>query len=493
MPATLIITVIAALLVREYVIFLACPRSADAASARGDKDAARGMLEDVLRKPSLFGSALRRHVHHRLSWLYLNERRIPEAVEQSRLALLGRLNPAIEALYLMRLADCLEANGDLDAAVGERARVAPLLNSTRENAAQLIALGSSLRSQGRYTDAIPVYERALAKTPESLTMPRAHIMASLALACWEAGRINETLRWSEGVLALNPDITHRTTVLSISGLALGNLGRLDEAEERHRMAYEASSAVGNTDQAARHLAMVGAMHRRQGRLVEAIETCERAASMSLASRRAARFTEYETFLSWGRFSDAREMLEQGLKAQGFAIVGKERRIQAVSELAQALLEVEEGRADQAIVCLDAARDELADDEKTAISYHSMRAWVEALLGRVDMSGESARRATALSARIPDSRNSLLTYHRNLGCASLAAGRIDSARHHWQTYLSLLPDPVDAPKAHYYLGQCFDEEGNRSGAREEWQAAVDSGLDTLYVSLARERLRTQVSP
>ncbi len=417
------------LFLREIWFFSVLMSIGNHAAARGNRRGAIRIYERICAAPSLKGDSAQREAHYNLAWHYLHDKRTSEAIERGRLALRGKLNPAIEALYRMRLADCLEAQGDPSSAVEERRRASELVNTTKEGPAQLIALGASLKKQGRYSEAIPVYERALAKTPESFTMPRTHVMVNLALACWEAGRMNETLRWADAALALNPDLTHRTTALSMSGMALGSLGRLDEAEERHRLAYEASTAAGNADASARHLATPGEMQRRKGRMVEAIETCERAASMSIASRRTARFCEFETFLGWGRFSEAREMLEKGRGAEGFAVPAAERRIQAISSTALALLEIDEGHADRALACLDEARQELEKDEKAAVSYFSMRAWAEALLGLKGESLESARHATGLAAQIPDSRNSLLIYNRNLGCAALAVGDPNAARAH----------------------------------------------------------------
>jgi len=435
---------------------------------------------------------MQRAAHHNLAWHYLHQNKHEEAIAHCRKSLQGKLKPPIEALYRMRLADCLEASGDIEGARIEKQRSEELVKSSPESLSQLMALGASLKKQGRYVEAIPVFERALARTPESLTMPRAHIMANLTIACWEASQISDTLRWADAALALNPGLTHRMACLSMSGLALGNLGRLDEAEERHRLAYEAAEAAGNKDQAARHLAMVGETHRRRGKLVEAIETCERAASMSIANRRTARYCEYEAFMSWGRFSEAREMLEQGRKSQGFAVPASERRIQAVARLTLGNLEMEEGNREAALVCVEDAREELENDEKMCVSYHSFRAWVEAAMGLSAESLESARRAQELSVRISGSRGSLLTYRRNLGCAALMAGDVSTARAHWQAYLDLKPDPVDAPKAHYYLGECCKADGDEDGARHEWQAAVDSGLETLYVNRAKVRLAEPIS-
>jgi len=486
-PAIIVVLLVMLALAREQWLFHQRPKESDEARARGDRARARTILEDILSKPALFGARSRSSVHARLAWSYLEDGRPHDAAEQARRSLDSRLHPAIESLHRLRLADCLEACGETAEADRERARAAQLAANGPENAARLLAQGKTLRKAGRHADAIPVYERAIALTDQSLPSVRAHLMVTLALSCWEAGRINQALRWAEQALALGPDLIHRTSAYSVSALALGSLGRLDEAEERWQLAYDVAEQAGNTIAAARYLASLAEVQRRRGRLLEAFQSCDRAAGMSLESRRAAKFAAFECYLTWGRLADAREMLEQGARAQGFAIPASEIRIQALTTMNRGLLAAEEGRFEEALSRIEESRPVLETDEKLGMTWHVMRAWIEAERGNRADSEASAQAATTLSIRMPDDRAAMLRYHTYLGRAALAAGEVESALHHFESAMKLRPDPVEVPRAHYFLGECRRALGDVDGALTEWQAAVDSGLDTRYVSLAKARL------
>jgi tetratricopeptide (TPR) repeat protein len=477
-----------AILAREWWLFNFLPAVSDSARARGDRARARRILEAVLRHRALLGGSSRAGIHYRLAWSYLEEGRAQEAAEQARKSIAQRTSLALESLYRSRLADCLEACGDMAGAAVERERSRQTADAGPASAAQLMARGKALRKDGRYAESIPVYERAIELAANMAPDARAHLMVSLALSCWEAGRIHQALSWAEQALALQPNLTHRIAALSTSALALGNLGRLDDAEERWNLAFIAAAEAGNTAQAARFLATSAEIQRRRGKLVEAIATCERAAGMSLDARRPARFVQFECLLTWGRFAEARQVLEQGANARGFAVPASERRTQALTALNAALLTAEEERPGEALAQVDVVRDVLQNDEKVGVTYHAIRTWLEALLGLRAESESSARSALACAARMPDDRSAQLRCHTYLGRAALAVGEAESARLHFESCINLGPDPAEVPRARYFLGECRRAAGDLAGARAEWQAAVDTGLETRYVALARRRLQ-----
>ncbi len=489
MPVLPIVAVIfiAAAAGREYWLFRYLLRKADRLRAEGDRAAAGRTLEGILAASSFFPSRSRAMVHERLAWHYLEEGRPQDAAEQARKAIAARLPAPLESIGRMRLADCLEACGDVAGAAAERERAMRLAESGPEDAAQLMARGKALRKEGRYAESIPVYLRAIALAQGMAPAVRSYLMISLALSCWEAGRTQDALSWADQTLSLNPDLPIRTSTLSVSALALGNLGRLDEAEERWSLALTEANKAGNAALVARFTANLAEVQRRRGRLEEALEASERAAAMSAESRRIACFAAYECLLAWGRFAEAREKLEEAARAPGQAVPASERRIQALTTINRGLLAAEEGRPQEALTYLDQVRDVLATDEKVAINYHTMRAWVEALLGRRAEAEVAARVAGSFLSGRPEDRAALLRYHSYLGRAALELGETEAARQHFEACLRLGPDPVGVPAAHYFLGECCRAAGDPAGAAAWWQAAVDSGLHTRYVQLARDRL------
>lgn len=488
MPLSAIIFVILlAAAAREYWLFHRLSAESDAALARGDRAKARDILEKLLSRPAFLGGRSRSLVHHRLAWIYLQEGRPQEAVEQALKSLETRLHPSLESINRMRLADCLEAAGSMERAAIERGCAKRLAEAGPENVPQLLAQGKSLRREGRYAESIPVYERAIALAGGMKRGIRAHLMVSLALSCQETGAMNQALSWADQALQLGPDHLHLTSAYSVSALALSSLGRLDEAAKRWNLALSAASRVNNTTQMARFLSTLAAVQRRRGKLAEAIEASERAAALSLQARRIARFVQFECYLTSGRFSDAREMLERGASAPGQTIPGSERRIQASITVSRALLEAEEGHPETALTHLDQARALLENDEKLGIRYHAMRAWIEAKLGLRDESENSAKSAEAYALKRQDDRGALLRYHTLIGRARLELGDVEAARRHFESCMNLGPDPVDLPRTHYFSGECCYASGDTPGARLEWQWAVDTGLDTRYVNLARGRL------
>jgi len=483
----IVLAVLVVAAVREYWLFRFLPARADKMRSRGDRETARLLLEKVAGSPALFAVWPRAMVHYRLAWAYLEQRRPQDALAEARRSVAIALPPALESICRTRLADCLEACGDVQAADEERERAKRLAESRSDTAAQLMARGKTLRKEGRFAESIPIYERAISLSQGMAVSVRTHLMVSLALSCWEAGRINEALRTADQALGLQPDPSHRTSALSVSALALGNLGRLDEAEDRWAQALTAATESGNRALAARYIALLAEVQRRRGKLAEALETCDRAATIGKESRRTACYVAFETLLTWGRLEEARAKLEDGASAAGFTVPRSEKRMQATTELNRGLLAAESGELEEALARLDSVENTLARDEKIATTYHAIRAWILAALGRRSESEDSARAAAAFASRTSDDRALLLRYHTYLGRAAVELGDAAAGREHFEACMNLAPDPAEVPRAHYFLGECCRILGDHAGATARWRAAVDTGLDTRFVQLARVRL------
>ena len=86
---------------------------------------------------------------------------------------------------------------------------------------QFFKTGNDLFHQGKYTDAITYYDKAL-----ELNSTDANVLYNKALALENLGRVNEAITYYDKVLAINPNHTYS---LNNKGLALDGLGKHDEA------------------------------------------------------------------------------------------------------------------------------------------------------------------------------------------------------------------------------------------------------------------------
>ena len=86
---------------------------------------------------------------------------------------------------------------------------------------QFFKTGNDLFHQGKYTDAITYYDKAL-----ELNSTDTIVLYNKALALENLGRVNEAITYYDKVLAINPNDTYS---LNNKGLALDGLGKHDEA------------------------------------------------------------------------------------------------------------------------------------------------------------------------------------------------------------------------------------------------------------------------
>jgi Flp pilus assembly protein TadD len=115
---------------------------------------------------------------------------------------------------------------------------------------------SELLSKGRYTEAIPVWRKALELDPED-----AKTHNSLGVALARTGNVQEAVRHYQRAIALSPDYPDPHNNI---GTVLAGEGRLDQAIAHFRRAVEIAP-----DYAEAHTNL-GAMLAQQGRLAEAL-------------------------------------------------------------------------------------------------------------------------------------------------------------------------------------------------------------------------------
>jgi tetratricopeptide (TPR) repeat protein len=485
-----------ALLLREMWVFAVLPTVAQMERSRGDLRAAIRILERVLRSPSLLGDRMRTAPRYRLAWFYLENRQPEQAIEMCRLCLKRRLRPAAESNIRRQLADSLEAAGRPEEAAQERQQAAERLQESPRDIRFYISLGHSLVAEHRYAEAVQAYEQALAhlaperRSPSKrsvASLQRGRLLLRLALALWESGRPDAALARAQQTLETTDDLPTSMAAHSAAALACSDLGDLEEAERHYDQSISLALRLHNVERAATYLATLGSVQRRRGMLVQAVETCQKAAQMSLQARRTARLAEFECMLYWGKFEDARRMLDQAAKAHPLPTPSDERRSQAIIQLGRSWLEAECGNPQKAMECLREAMRTLGQEEKLGLACLCTEAWILACLGRHEEARQRLAEAQEKARSFPDSRATQADCWSLLGRAAYELGDDALCLQLWERFLQLRPDPVDVPRAQLYIGQCRARLGDNEAARAAFQAAKDTGLQTYHTHKAQERL------
>lgn len=478
--------VLAAVLLLELRTHLWLPALAQVLRARGERERARALLEEVVRAPSFFRVGSKPDARFQLAWLEMEQGQFSEAVEQCRAILDLPVRAGFAALVRYRLADCLEALGRAEEAARERTEAASNLKHAPADAGVHLARAREWVRKGRPAEACREYEAALARLPRWNTQGRAEVLVWLALAHQQAGEPEAASRRAEEAVALKPGTELLMTAHSVAGIGYSTHGRLDEAEGHRQLAFDLAVESGNEDRAATYLASLAGTQRSRGKLVEAMQSADRAASMSLKARRHARLVEAECLLSMGRLDPARTCLEQARAARPHAQPQEERRSQATLALAQAALELEAGDPEQALARLREAA-EIRDDPRLALWHDCVTAPVLASLGRAE---EARALIAGIEARAAQYGSDPTTQERcwaGIGRARLLLDDPAGSRSVWLRYLATPPPPVDRPTGYYYMGECERLLGNEEAAHQAYRSGGNLGIETHYARRCRARL------
>lgn len=490
--AVLVVITLVFLAHRWY--FLVLPQRAIRKYRRANPEHLARYLERVVATPSLLGPAQKLVARGALVGIYLPQGRHAEAAAHCRanLASLARARrvadfPALEADIRRRLADCLEALGQMDEALAERRRAEDCVDRAPSDPLRHLTQGTLLERENRYAEACAAFEQALAATPESNRPVRIECMVHLVLACFDAGRPVESLDWAEQAIALGAEGRFLRVAHRMAGVACGNLGRLEEAEDHDLRAYDVASAMDDTSEMGQILGSLANIQLKRGKLVEAHEACLRAAAMDPKAVRMAIAVQSQILREWGRFEDALERLGRHDDAPNLVIPALERRIRAAVALDRSRIEAECGRADDAWVHIQEAVSELGNDAKLGLQCDAAASWIFAARGLAD---DSRRVADQAKARLADFERDPSTCRGvlyDLGMAAWTRGDHETGEELWSRYLDLRPDPVYRPTALYFRGECRRLQGNTPGAKADFREAVAMEIDTHYARLARRRL------
>jgi tetratricopeptide (TPR) repeat protein len=491
------LVVIVVIVIAHRLYFVVLPQRAIRKYHRSDPERLRRYLERVVATPSLLGSVQKLAVRGALVGIYLPQGRHAEAAEHCRAELASLMSvtnrrrgadfPALEADIRRRLADCLDALGQTDEAEEERRRAEACVDRAPDDPLRHLTRGTLLEREHRYAEACDAFEKALSFTPASNRPVRIECMVHLLLACFNAGRPVECLRWANEAIAEGADGRHLRAAHRMAGVACGNLGRLEDSEEHCRLAYDVAAAEGATAEMAEILASLADIQRKRGKLVEANQACVKAAAVDLKALRMSLAVQSQILREWGRFDEALVMLRRHDEAGGVVIPALRRRLRAACALDMSRIEAECGRGEDARVHIEEALSVLGNDAKLGLKCDAASSWVLAARGLAD---DSRQVADHVEDRLPDFEHDPSTCRAalyDLGMAACARGDHEAGDDCWTRYLGLHPDPVYQPTALYFRGECRRLQGKTSDAKADFRAAVAMHFNTHYTGLARRRL------
>ncbi len=474
--------------------FVTLPQRAVKKCKPTEKEKLLPYLERVAATPCLLGPSMKLPVHGMLSRIYLSLGRHAEAVEHCR-AILSVLShypektlfAALEASTRRRLADSLEALGQLDKAAEEFRLAQEGVDEASSDTLRHLTEGKLLKRQNRHEEAYEAFLTALDFTEPDDTPVRVECMINLTLAAHEAGRLADCLAWAEQAIAAGATGRLLLSAHRMAGVACGNMVRLEESEGHFRQAYDLAAAEDNTPAMAQNLASLSNCLFEQGRLVEANETALKAAALDPKAARVSLSVQAQVLSIRGRYEEALAVYGRKRECEPLVIPASQRRIQAVSALDIARVEAKCGRLDAAWRRLEEARPVLCEDAKLGLKCESASCWLLAARGLTEESQRLAARVEARIAAFQEDPGTCRGAIYNLGMAACTRGDHDAGVNYWSCYLELSPHPVYQPTAFYYRGECLSQLGRLAEARDNYQAAVAMNIDTHDARLARRRL------
>ncbi len=476
----------------DHLYFVWLPQRAIKKYQDADPERLRRYLERVVATPTPF-PASKLVARSMLITIHINKGEHAKAAAccQVNLAVLTQAKPRrlfhlAEADTRRRFADCLEALGRPDEADSERREAEACVARAPRNPVQWLLRGKTLERENRYDEATREFEQALKMTPESDRQGRIQCLVHLVLSCHNAGRPADSLDWAEQTIALGATGMFLRTAHRMASIALGNLGRLDEAEEHCQKAHDLAMADGNVGARAEILGSLADIQRKRGRLAEAYQSAEEAAKVDPQATRIAYAVQLSVLREWGRFDEALLMMERHDSSKKVVIPALERRLMAASNLDRSRIEAESGKADDAWIHIQEAVAVLGNDPKLGLKCDGAAAWIFAARGLAE---DSRRVADQVKERLADFEQDPSTQRGalyDLGMAACVRGDHDEGIDCWTRYLGLKPDPVHRPTAFYFRGECRRQLGDRTGAKADYDAAIGLEIDSHYARLARSR-------
>jgi tetratricopeptide (TPR) repeat protein len=426
----------------------------------------------------------------RLMELYKVRRRYEEAIDQGWAILrMSGLEDAFESEVRLELAVCLDFLNRADEAEAERMAAEDCLDDLPDSFLGWLARGKLLDKHHRHVEAAAAYEQALESNPPGPTAGRDDLLIRLALAWFNAGRPQETMKWVERALEIDGvSEARRFQAHRLAGIACSNLGRLDEAHHHRQRAHEMAVKEGDPKRVSESLALLGDLQRLCGELDRAEALCLEAESLCPESARTAIVTHAMVLRARGQPAEALARLEQASRVGVLASSFHERRVQAALRTEMATYRAELGRLDEAWDDLCAATAELGQDPKLVLPCEAAWAWLLALRGEREASVQRSELVLHGLDEQPLDASTQLECLKRVGQAWMAIGDYPQAQACWERFLATTHPPIAEPVGRYYLGECRWNLGDPAGALEEFRRAMAPGIDSHHARLAEERTR-----
>ncbi|MHB0936780.1 MAG: tetratricopeptide repeat protein [Armatimonadota bacterium] len=485
-------------LVRHWhdILYIDRPlRQATEASQRGDQAGALAILERTVQvrpwssPPALCG------VHLLLGTLYAAEQQHERAVEHYR-ALLQIVDeyrlPELDGITAEangNLSDSLEMLGEHEKAEEIRRQALSLLHGELADPLIMGTRGKLLEGMWRHREAVADFARALELGQHFEPQLRLDLCARAALASYECGRQEDTLRFAKQGLELGQASYLTSICASMAGVAAGILVRPDESTAYYRRAYDLAMAEQDTANAAGALVMMGMAACSSGRLEEFLAQIEEAERLSSEpdARRSVLSGRYEYLFLRGQFDEGRDVLRQLLALAYPRGLDPRNKHRGTALFFLAHLETAVGNHTAARAALDEAQAILLGHEKHDIWCRHLSARIAAMAGETE---RALAEIAVLEEQLPILKEDWETYPTclgDLGKACCRLGEYDRA----VAFLQRCPDerirPVYRPDRWYHLGKCYRMQGNLPAAREAYAKAAHVGFETYYTRLAADRL------
>jgi tetratricopeptide (TPR) repeat protein len=344
--------------------------------------------------------------------------------------------------------------------------------------------------------------QALSKTPYSNRSARAIIMAKLAIANYEAGRPDETVRWASCSLASLPSPNIRRSMERMSGAAYSDQGNLEKSEQHYRNALRLSEVSANASQMAQDASILAGIQYKLGQFEEAIAACHKARQLSGDLIGTSYTIEAECLRDMGRFDEARAVMAQRRLTVNFDQPSLERRMQSLAALGSAFIETRAGQPEAALAFLEQARSGFVGEVRSDLSWppapqkgdDKLLLWCDAAkalaLAQKGDARASRLLAESILSRLPlfaEDRNTRIGVYSNLSRAAFVLGDLAECRELSQCYLECQPNPNGLPSAYYWLGETYLRLGETDAAREAFRQGVAPGIDSLDARRAQARL------
>ncbi len=480
------------LLVVHVLYFMVFPLKLLKTLARGDQARRRRILEWVAATPSVVGGWVKFLPHFMLFQMNVMDRDYEAALRRGELALKFRPLPGNESELRRKMADCLDQLGRSAEAEAQRQAAEACLKGIKTDFLERKAHAKLLSEQGRHAEAYQVYVEGWALIPPvSIGPVRVDYLVQMGFAAFNAGEPALGLRHANEAIAAGAKFPFLRAAHQLAGLALGDLGRLDEAEIHRKTALELARASARPEEAARDLAQLADLERRHGRFASAEDYCRQSEAIGPSHELA--MTWAALLRAQGRFDEALERLDATIPYAAGLSLADQRRVDALLHLAMSWIESELERWDLAEAHLLEAQAAMEPLRRLRLQWLATRVRILAGQGRSDEAREELGRLEIMFGELPNDVSIRKRVLALTGRAALLLNDFARAERDWTDFLDPQADPVDVPAAYYHIGQARLGLGNRQGAREAFEAAVNSGIDSHHARLAREALQAMSQP